>query len=106
MVDTALINLLLIVESISIAIATIVIILELWIHRSTVKILKRMDQFSIEMDTYISKQMNKIDEHTRVLDRHVEELNEHTSQMERILEKVLKENESIYNKICRPGQAD
>jgi hypothetical protein len=100
MVDASIdiINLLLIVETISIIIATIVIFLEFWIHRSTVKILKRMNQFSKDMDGFIGKQMSKIDEH-------VKELDEHSMQMEKSLERLLRENESIYKQICQPELA-
>ncbi len=96
--DANIINLLLVVEIISIIIATIVIALELWIHKSTVVILKRMNHFSKEMDTYISKQMGKIDEHTRLLDKHVEELDEHTVKIEGMLKRMQEENKSIYER--------
>ena len=95
MVDADIINLLLIVEIISIIIATIVIALELWIHKSTVKILKRMNDFSKEMEGHIGRQVDKIDEHVR-------ELDEHSIQMEKSLATLLKENESIYRQICMP----
>jgi hypothetical protein len=96
MVDAGIINLLLIVEIISIIIATIVIALELWIHKSTVQILKRMNQFSKEMDGHIGRQVDKIDEHVR-------ELDEHSMQMEKSLKGLLKENEAIYKNICQTG---
>jgi hypothetical protein len=99
MVDADLINLLLIVETISIIIATVVIFLEFWIHRSTVKILKKMDIFSKDMDKYLGKQIAKIDEH-------VKELDEHSIQMQKGLSIILKENESIYKKICQSELAD
>jgi len=102
MVDSDIINLLLIVEVISIVIATIVIALELWIHKSTVQILKRMDKFSIEMEKNIGKQIRMIDDHTSVLEDHVKDLDKHSHRMEKNIKELLKENEDIYKRVCQP----
>ena len=96
MVDSDIITLLLIVETISIIIAIIVIALELWIHKSTVQILKTMDKFSTDMEASVSKQIKRIDDH-------VDDLDKHSHRMEKNIKELLKENESIYNKVCQPN---
>jgi len=95
-------NLLLIVEIISIIIATIVIILEFFIHKSTVQILKRLNNFSKELEKHVGKQIDKIDEHTQKLEMHVKDLDKHSHRMEKNLEKILEENKRIYKNICQP----
>lgn len=104
MVDasTDLINLLLIVETIGIIIASIVIVLEIYIHKSTVLILRRLNTYSKELDVHVRRQIGKIDEHTEKLEIHVKDLDQHSHRMEKKLEAILSENERIYKRICMP----
>ena len=89
-------------EVISIVITLIVIILELLTRKTIAEILQKMENYSKELDKHVSRQVEKIDGHTKKLESHVNDLDKHSHRMEDSLKRLLKENEEIYKKICQP----